>query len=355
MKIIRENKNGSTSAIMESRGKEYFIRFGDIKNIENEAANYGLISSYFPVPKLIAHNIDKHGSVIIYEKIKNIAKDKGLLTDVMNSKKAINLTKFEKCVDKIIKIYKSSIDSSLQKRRLKYYPNQLLFHDRLKKRGRFNQFYANNKRLIKIGGQIMEFGELKEYKLIENNRESCMVKNIFGFIKKYKFSDTDVACLHGDPNETNITSNAKFLDLEGAGLNPVSAEFAVFIWRFYAQSNYLSPRYNPRLYDDHSKVFNNLHLPKKVSFDIDCKSKIIYLSYKYQVGKEQTFILKKFIHKIVNEYYKAKKFKRGNKNISELKWFILLRVLGTYDIFAMDQVDMFFSLSAITWIYKEKL
>lgn len=325
------DKRKSSYAALYMKNNKFFLKIKNVNDGYRELIGYYNIRFFYPVPKLIYFIRLRNKTFLFYEYEKSIRKDKGLFLDFLNKKNDYNLHNFEILINFFISSYKIFHIYS------KNYPSNIYF---LKRVYMLNKLLRNKK-----------ISWILDYKFIVNNKK--FNKNARDLIKEtinYFNSRPNQLCFlnQGDPLLINLGEKPIFFDLESAGINPISSDFAIFFWGIFIAESYYYARYHPESYNYHNSLLKNLSSKKPViKYKIDKKKKIIDIKLEYKLSKIQ----KDF-------FFNYKRFLKKTKQ-SEIeksfRYFLLMRILTPLDISKYKIEDLISTLAFLHYFYNSEL
>lgn len=134
---------------------------------------------------------------------------------------------------------------------LKYQINKTLLLKKANFVNSSNQLFFN--RLSSKGRAFSYYGTNYVYLLKDvDSIFPSLTKQIYTFIKKLNTLKnnnylTYYAYTHGDLHDFNLSYDGVFWDLDTFDYNPITNDFSIFYWHFYAREDFLILKYNPWL------------------------------------------------------------------------------------------------------------
>lgn len=308
------NHLNSTNGICKKNNERFFFKFLDLNSGKKELKGYNLLENgkYFKVCKLIQVEETKNNILIVFKYEDYIQDNKGLLIDYFENNDVENINDLLNIYDIT---YKNSVISN-------NYPMNKFYKERLN--SRLYKWYNDNKYKKKINNgksiyQIIE--EVNDY-FKENNTYRCYLTQ-------------------GDPNCLNLCTNGLVVDYETSGYNPVEAELAALFWSVLFNDSYFAPKYNSKSFIHHDLITKNYkkYLPK-----------IKYIETKNDISVNCRLLTSSKRKQFINDYLKI--LKDNNIEIKEdIKYFLILRILGIFNINIMDIDDYYYILYFVDYIY----
>lgn len=231
---IKSNITGTNSqnGLCSKKGENYFYKVASCEAISQELFGYGLFEKYNKVPKIIEIIEDKKNciSIIIFERIVSINFNQGLVCDLLNSPKKINVTEIMHPFSAYFECfqYKGSTKDNYQ----------------------YKKFFKD-----RVGRLRTNFIEI-------DSNQALVIKNTKHFIKNFIPKRTGNLS-HGDPSDMNFCSNGMFLDFEETNFNDLRVDFAIIFWSLFLGGAYLFPKYEIQKYVHHKRVYQNQIIKNK--------------------------------------------------------------------------------------------
>lgn len=323
---INFQKN-SINGVIEKCNKKFFFKMLGNQDFDNEIIGYIKIKNALPVNKIIEIYKLQNCYIIIYEYENTISDNEGLLNDFL-VKNDLEITDDSKqVINKIVNLYNSSFKVTINK---KVYPMKQFFQERIN--SRLKKWYSKEKFLdynVNINGMESR-----------KTREIINEANIF-FEKKCKL---ECSLSQGDPNTLNIGTKPIFFDFATSGYNPIICEFSAMFWSVLIADVYFCPKYHPKSYYNHNKVFENIDkFNPNLRYEINDKEKKIKIQSNIKSSRIRIDFMKEYIKMI-----EALKINIGK----EIIYFLLMRILCIFDIRTMTKEDYFYSIFILHYLYE---
>ena len=153
-------------------------------------------------------------------------------------KKTISYLSKKKALQAFMTSLKEQINSTLCLREsINLNPSNKLFFERLNPSGRSFSYYGKcYTNLLKDIHTVLP-------ELTSPFQDFISEINTF---RLYRYS-TPCAYTHGDLHDFNLSYDGTFWDLDTFNYNPLTNDFAIFYWHFYAREDFLILKYNPWL------------------------------------------------------------------------------------------------------------
>jgi len=339
-KIIRVNiQKNSVNGILFIENKKFFFKLLDHENGEKEIKGYNSLIEKYPISEMDSVMKDYDDILILYDYEKTISPNKGLLSDEINKNlhRKINL-------NKIFEIWKKNFNESVRWG-FKLPGNSSFFNDRIKKGGRYDQWYGRKK--ILIDNKKISFKDILRKKYIINGTEiKSNPYEIFKGARKLFSKRRKIIELisQGDPIEMNIGMKPVFFDFENAGLDDFFGETAIFIYSILIDGGYFSPRYHKNAFWMHKKLISNAKKHSYKFLRYHLYDKEVTIDYKLKIPEVRTKILKQYFQEIIKPI--LRKSKLSLEKYSDLmSYYLFLRFMCVHDITKMGKRDMFLSLA----------
>jgi hypothetical protein len=228
--------------------------------------------------------------------------------------------------------------------------NGTLYEDRLEAKGQIFRYYPSDTSIPLPDGSVIKLTDLQHYRIIANDNEfSLDWEKLLSELQEWASRDDCVlsAPSQGDPTEVNIADPLAWFDYETAGLNAILGEFACFLWYVYAQGGYLVPLYNAAAVYEHPKTYQLLHynLPDLRRFTHDAANKIIRFDIIYKPTPARTYMLERYFSEVILPT--AAEFRMLDQIGETIRPYLILRLIGTFNISLFDPVDAVFVLERL--------
>lgn len=321
-------QNNSSNGKALFKKKKIFFKIVDESSFIKELNGYLVSINKIPVKKLIYTSSYKNQFILVFEYDDSIKTNAGLLNDYLVKYDLSNIkTRKNQFTESLFQLYqKQYSDISYQKE----YCNKVFFHERID--SRLKNWYSNENIFSK--------------KVIFNKINSKTTNEIINETVRY-FSNNDgkkESCIfsQGDPNTMNISLEPVLFDLMTAGNNCIKGELAITIISTLLYDNYFCPKYHKKSYFKHEKALSQLKsFVPKISFKENDKT-----------IKIDTNVLTSYVRKeYILEYLKILKEARV-PNLSNMKYYFIMRLLTVFDIRTMEKKDYFYSVFLVHYFYK---
>ena len=177
-----------------------------------------------------------------------------------------------------------------------------------------------------------------------NNNINVSLSNILNeTIHFFEESNSTHSCVltQGDPNTLNISIKPSFFDLVTAGYNSIVSEVAITIISTLLYDNYFCPHYHPNSYGTHVQAIYNYHLFKPDLTINENNDELIINS-----NIITSNIRKKYILDYINI------LKKNNIVInSEIRYYLVMRLMCVFNINKMKKIDYYYSLFLICYFF----
>lgn len=328
--ILEQNKyilnyinfqNNSINGICYRKKQKYFFKIMEKVKSLQERAGYKEIKEKYPVSKLVDF-VEYHDlEMLVYEYDDTIKHNKGLLHDFILECDEKKL--FEKdLISNIFQYYDKSLKNL---KKVDNYPMQEFYDNRVQ--SRLIAWY--------------EDWQFNQYKIIINENIIINLKEVTdSTIEFFKVPKKYIAFYsQGDPNTLNIGMKPNFMDLTTAGCNYVGAEIAAFIWSELIADIYFCPKYHKDSYKNHEKIVGIYRKYKpELQYSINKEEKIIKINGKIKTTRVRKEILAQYIDI----------FKKNNIEIkSELRYYVIMRILCIFNVKKMEEFDIIYSFFCI--------
>lgn len=320
-------QNNSINGVIEKCNKKFFFKMLCNQDFDNEIIGYIKIKNALPVNKIIEIYKLQDCYIIIYEYENTISDNEGLLNDFL-VKNDIEITDDSKqVINRIVNLYNSSFKVTINKN---VYPMKQFFQERIK--SRLKKWYSKEK--------------FFDYNVNINGMESRKTTEIINeannfFEKKCKL---ECSLSQGDPNTLNIGTKPIFFDFATSGYNPIICEFSAMFWSVLIADAYFCPKYHPKSYYNHNKVFENIDkFNPDLRYEINDKEKKIKIQSNIKSSRIRINFMKEYIKMIETLEINIGK---------EIIYFLLMRILCIFDIRTMTKEDYFYSIFILHYLYE---
>lgn len=320
-------QNNSINGVIEKCNKKFFFKMLGNQDFDNEIIGYIKIKNALPVNKIIEIYKLQNCYIIIYEYENTISDNEGLLNDFL-VKNDIEITDDSKqVINSIVNLYNSSFKVTINKN---VYPMKQFFQERIK--SRLKKWYSKEK--------------FFDYNVNINGMESRKTTEIINeannfFEKKCKL---ECSLSQGDPNTLNIGTKPIFFDFATSGYNPIICEFSAMFWSVLIADAYFCPKYHPKSYYNHNKVFENIDkFNPDLRYEINDKEKKIKIQSNIKSSRIRINFMKEYIKMIETLEINIGK---------EIIYFLLMRILCIFDIRTMTKEDYLYSIFILHYLYE---
>ena len=320
-------QNNSINGVIEKCNKKFFFKMLGNQDFDNEIIGYIKIKNALPVNKIIEIYKLQNCYIIIYEYENTISDNEGLLNDFL-VKNDIEITDDSKqVINRIVNWYNSSFKVTINKN---VYTMKQFFQERIK--SRLKKWYSKEK--------------FFDYNVNINGMESRKTTEIINeannfFEKKCKL---ECSLSQGDPNTLNIGTKPIFFDFATSGYNPIICEFSAMFWSVLIADAYFCPKYHPKSYYNHNKVFENIDkFNPDLRYEINDKEKKINIQSNIKSSRIRINFIKEYIKMLESLEIRIGK---------EIIYFILMRILCIFDIRTMSKEDYFYSIFILHYLYE---
>lgn len=320
-------QNNSINGVIEKCNKKFFFKMLGNQDFDNEIIGYIKIKNALPVNRIIEIYKLQNCYIIIYEYENTISDNEGLLNDFL-VKNDIEVTDDSKqVINRIVNLYNSGFKVTINKN---VYPMKQFFQERIK--SRLKKWYSKEK--------------FFDYNVNINGMESRKTTEIINeannfFEKKCKL---ECSLSQGDPNTLNIGTKPIFFDFATSGYNPIICEFSAMFWSVLIADAYFCPKYHPKSYYNHNKVFENIDkFNPDLRYEINDKEKKIKIQSNIKSSRIRINFMKEYIKMIETLEIDIGK---------EIIYFLLMRILCIFDIRTMTKEDYFYSIFILHYLYE---
>lgn len=320
-------QNNSINGVIEKCNKKFFFKMLGNQDFDNEIIGYIKIKNALPVNKIIEIYKLKDCYIIIYEYENTISDNEGLLNDFL-VKNDIEITDDSKqVINRIVNLYNSSFKVTINKN---VYPMKQFFQERIK--SRLKKWYSKEKFFdynVNING-------------IESRKTTEIINEANNFFEKK--CKLECSLSQGDPNTLNIGTKPIFFDFATSGYNPIICEFSAMFWSVLIADAYFCPKYHPKSYYNHNKVFENIDkFNPNLRYEINDKEKKIKIQSNIKSSRIRVNFMKDYIKMIETLEINVGK---------EIIYFLLMRILCIFDIRTMTKEDYFYSIFILHYLYE---
>ena len=320
-------QNNSINGVIEKCNKKFFFKMLGNQDFDNEIIGYIKIKNALPVNKIIEIYKLQDCYIIIYEYENTISDNEGLLNDFL-VKNDIEITDDSKqVINRIVNLYNSSFKVTINKN---VYPMKQFFQERIK--SRLKKWYSKEK--------------FFDYNVNINGMESKKTTEIINEVNNFFEKKCKLECSlsQGDPNTLNIGTKPIFFDFATSGYNPIICEFSAMFWSVLIADAYFCPKYHPKSYYNHNKVFENIDkFNPDLRYEINDKEKKIKIQSNIKSSRIRINFMKEYIKMIETLEINIGK---------EIIYFLLMRILCIFDIRTMTKEDYFYSIFILHYLYE---
>ena len=320
-------QNNSINGVIEKNNQKYFFKLLDNQDFDNEIIGYIGIKNTFPVNKIEELYEFQNCCIIVYEYENTIHNNEGLLNDFLVQNDEEIKENPDQIIQRIISLYSNSFKTTINSNR---YPMQQFYQDRIESR------------LLKWYNKEKKF----EYKVsingVENKNTSEIIKEVVNFFDKgYELK---CSLSQGDPNTLNIGIKPIFFDFATSGYNPIICEFSAIFWSVLIADAYFCPKYHPKSYYNHKKVFENIDkFTPDLQYEVNDIEKKINIHSNIKTSKIRIGFIKEYIEMLEDLNVKIGK---------EFIYFVVMRILCIFDIRTMTKGDYFYSIFILHYLYE---
>ncbi len=322
-------QNFSINGSVMFNNKKCFFKIIDGDNFLKEINGYFACNGNLPINNIVfTKKLSSKMYIILYEFDKIVTENSGLLNDILveNDKSELISEQNLFYLNNVLSVY----DTIYSKKtvNLDKSANDIFFIERINTR--LKVWYKD---LIK-----------SNKKIIINNNINVSISDILSETIHY-FEESNIihssVLTQGDPNTLNISIKPSFFDLVTAGYNSIVSEVAITIISTLLYDNYFCPHYHPNSYGTHVQAINNYHLFKpNLTFDENDDELVI----------NSNIITSNIRKKYVLDYINI--LKKNNIIInSEIKYYIVMRLMCVFNINTMEKSDYYYSLFLICYFY----
>lgn len=326
--LIVNKQNNSINGSFIWDNKKYFFKLVNIQDYCDELNGYLESQNSLPVKEIIYNDYFSDSKyIIIYEYENTIGINKGLLNDLLvkyDIKKNITNAAISR-INKILSVYNKNLkkikvlNSSL---------NDRFFIDRIS--SRLKEWYQNDKNFSKY--------------IFINGSKCKSINKIIDEVTNYFLEKKMQVCFfsQGDPNTLNIALKPCFFDLVTAGYNSVIGEFAIMLVSTLIYDNYFCPKYHSESYFLHEKALKQYILFEPFIEVNDRKYSCIEINCTFKSSN----IRKEYVFRYIEM------LKKNNIFInSDIKYYIVMRLLSVFNVEKMETKDYFYSIYLVEYFY----
>lgn len=310
-------------------GQSMFFKILGKNEARDEFINYLKISPVYPVPKMKFYYILKEWAVLIYD-YEHFVDRRGLFFDSLNEKR-YNKKSFEK----LIKIYRRAFNLSKVYR--KSYPLEKFFSGRVNSR-------------LKDVLKNKAIKEILDYKIIINGENYKLnTRNLINETSSYFTRKRKELCFlsQGDPEPINLGTKPILFDFESSGINPLLAEFAIFLWGVFMEESYYALKYHKKAYRDRFDYRSLVKNKPKLRYKIDKKKRVLKMNLQYSISEVQKDMLLEYY----NKFFKKVMGKDAERILGCLKYFMAMRILTTLNFDLYKKEDIYSSIAFLHLFY----
>lgn len=323
-------QNNSINGVIEKSNRKFFFKLLGNQDFNNEITGYIEIKDKFPVNKIEEIYEFQNCCIIIYEYENTIHNNEGLLNDFLVQNDEEIKENPKQIIQRIISLYSNSLKTTVNNSQ---YPMQQFYQDRIEAR------------LIKWYNKEKIFGYKVNINGINGKKTSEIINEVINFFgKEHKL---ECSLSQGDPNTLNIGIKPMFFDFATSGYNPIICEFSAIFWSVLIADAYFCPKYHPKSYYNHKKVFENIDkFTPDLQYEVNDIEKKINIQANIKTSKIRIDFIKEYIEMLENLNVKIGK---------EFIYFLAMRILCIFDIRTMSKEDYFYSIFILHYLYENIL
>lgn len=320
-------QNNSINGVIERNNKKFFFKLLGNQDFNSEITGYIGIKNKFPVNKIEEIYEFQNCFIIVYEYENTIHNNEGLLNDFLVQNDEEIKENPKQIIQKIISLYSNSFKMTITSSQ---YPMQQFYQDRIE--SRLIKWYNKEKKI--------------EYKIningVEGKKTSEIIKEVINFFNKEHKLECSLS--QGDPNTLNIGIKPIFFDFATSGYNPIICEFSAIFWSVLIADAYFCPKYHPKSYYNHKKVFKNIDkFTPNLQYEVNDTEKKINIQSNIKTSKIRIDFIKEYIEMLENLNVKIGK---------EFIYFLAMRILCIFNISKMEEKDYFYSIFILHYLYE---
>lgn len=320
-------QNNSTNGVIEKNNKKFFFKILGNQDFSNEITGYIGIKDKFPVNKIKEIYEFQNCCIILYEYENTIHNNKGLLNDFLVQNDNEIKENPKQVIKRIISFYSNSFKMTINNSQ---YPMQQFYQDRIE--SRLIKWY-NKEKILKYKVNING---------VESKKTSEIIKEVINFFDKEHKLECSLS--QGDPNTLNIGIKPIFFDFATSGYNPIICEFSAIFWSVLIADAYFCPKYHPKSYYNHKKVFKNIDkFTPNLQYEVNDTEKKINIQSNIKTSEIRIDFIKEYIEMLENLNVKIGK---------EFIYFLAMRILCIFNISKMKEKDYFYSIFILHYMYK---
>lgn len=318
-----------------------------------EAHGHGLISSYYPVPRLHSRRRLGRWTVLVYDRWPHLGTDHGLLLDEITMTDLAAPTaspqRLDKCLSAVLGHYRTTLESSFQ-RTAQNATVAKLYGQRAAPGGRLDDYYADNAAWLLAPKVSVRPAELATHELVVNGRSHRIdFGDIILSLRAHFTGDQPVwaAISQGDPTDINIgyspSGGPVWFDYDTGGLNAVAGELACFLMYQRLHGTWLTPHYNPEAFRDHPRSVTRQALAPP-AVQVERHARALEINYQHAPTPARRYVLRRYVDQLVTPLTTMV----GVDNLMEwLRPYLVMRILAVYPLTRLEPRDTALSLALL--------
>lgn len=317
-----------------------------------EVIGHTAISKLFPTPKLRWTGTILGWAIHVYDHAPQID-DGGLMVDAIAAAETSGTTgQLDKLLDDVLAHYRRRLQDGARVVPADHTVGKL-YRDRATAGGRLDQYYAMRP-VWELptgshqmnGSRLVVNGEVRRFDL--NEVVTQLRRALFG-------PPAWAAITQGDPTDFNLAwspaSGPIWFDYDTGGLNAIAGEFACFLTYQHLHGRWLTPKYAPSAYIGHRRALHNAtQNPPTV-----CVAKtggVTSIDFDLALSSVRKHVIERYVEEVLLPVADH----LGIDDISAwLRPYVLMRVLGVFNVADLDPLDTALSLGLAAEIADESV
>jgi hypothetical protein len=339
---------------LDWKGRRLFLKANpNHEEARAEAEGHARLQNHYPAPALHARLRLPGWTFLIYDRWPHLASDNGLLLDVIaEAERTGDNTALDACLTDFIGHYRRIIDATAELAEGQVVIGKL-YRDRATSGGRLDDYYGEDRPWLlgRIGdGSGLRPSELAGLDLVVNGRAHHVdFAAVLAELRSHFTRPEPVwsALTQGDPTDWNLgwssESGPVWFDYDTAGRNAIAGEFACFLTYQRLHGPWLTPRYNPAAYTGRDGA---LQATKHVRHDLQVRSDTagLRIDYEHQPSPARRHAMTRYLDELVRPIAASLDIEDV---IGWLRPYLLMRLLGVFDLTFLEPEDAALSLALI--------
>lgn len=336
---------------IDGSGRSWFVKINPNRSeADAEVAGHTRIRGFYPVPRLFWTARLGRWTFLVYEHRLNIDQgDQLLLDEITRTDQSRDSGQLDKCLAAVVSHYRHVIYRTLCRVSTEATVGKL-YGDRIAPRGRLDLYYGRDRPWQLPGRIAVRPSELARHHVVVNGREYRLdFSRIVTWLRTHFSTKNAVwaAITQGDPTDLNIgwsgTDGPVWFDYDTGGYNAVAGEFACFLFYQRLHGAWFTPRYNRAAFRDHPQALEQVDSAEPF-VRVERHGSVLTIEYRHVPSSARRHTILRYLNELVLPVAD----RLGVDDIMEwLRPYIVMRLLGVYDITSLEAPDAAISLAIL--------